>query len=58
MSQSLFSVFRGALRPSTLLLRRFRREDEAATAVEFGIIVLPFLAVLLAIEGVRQGEAA
>lgn len=31
------------------LCRRFRRDDEAATAVEFAIIAVPFLGVLLAI---------
>ncbi len=31
------------------LCRRFRRDDKAATAVEFAIIAVPFLGVLLAI---------
>ena len=43
-----FGFLRGKLRPPALL-RRFRRDDRAATAVEFGIIALPFLGVLLAI---------
>ena len=39
---------RGRLRMPAVF-RRFRRDDRAATAVEFGIIALPFLGVLLAI---------
>lgn len=31
------------------MFRRFRRDDEAATAVEFAIIAVPFVGVLLAI---------
>ena len=49
MNPSPVSRLRGRFRPPALLLRRFRRDDKAATAVEFGIIALPFLGVLLAI---------
>lgn len=38
----------GAGRPRTRLLRRFGRSQEAATAVEFGLVALPFFILLLA----------
>lgn len=45
----LENVFCAAVRPGMRLLRRFRRDDKAATAVEFAIIAIPFLGVLMAI---------
>ena len=36
-------------RPQHGLLRRFRRDSKAATAVEFGLISIPFFALLFAI---------
>lgn len=53
MIAPLSTVARSALlrllRPSGRRLRRFRRDERAATAVEFAIIAVPFLAVLMAI---------
>ena len=42
-------VATNAARPVVRLARRFRREEKAATAVEFAIVAVPFLAVLMAI---------
>jgi Flp pilus assembly protein TadG len=40
---------RHSLRRRGFILRRFRRNEEGATAVEFGMIALPFFALLFAI---------
>jgi Flp pilus assembly protein TadG len=37
------------LRRSRFVVRRFRRADEGATAIEFGLVALPFFALLFAI---------
>ncbi len=38
-----------ALSPSSLLLRKFAKRDDGATAVEFAMVALPFFALLFAI---------
>src|SRR3712207_8656069 len=39
----------GARRRSPWTLRRFRKDQDGATAVEFGLIAVPFLGLLFAI---------
>ena len=49
MNSAAQSILNVMLRGARKTLRRFRRDDKAATAVEFAIIIVPFLGVLLAI---------
>jgi Flp pilus assembly protein TadG len=52
MSSRITGLFRAARRPASRLARKsrvFRRREDGATAVEFGIVIVPFLAILFAI---------